>query len=89
MTVSTISMSAPTTVCEVKNGTYECYEITPEQFGLQRCKKEDLVGGTPDENAEITRRILDGEKGPKRDAVVMNTAAALHIAKRVSAWKRA
>lgn len=79
-----ISMSAPTTVCEVKNGTYECYEITPEQFGLQRCKKEDLMGGTPDENAEITRRILDGEKGPKRDAVVMNTAAALHIAKGVS-----
>lgn len=79
-----ISMSAPTTVCEVKNGTYECYEITPEQFGLQRCKKEDLVGGTPDENAEITRRILDGEKGPKRDAVVMNTAAALHIAKGIS-----
>ncbi|MDD3278271.1 MAG: anthranilate phosphoribosyltransferase [Lachnospiraceae bacterium] len=79
-----ISMSAPTTVCEVKDGTYHCYEITPEQFGLSRCKKEDLTGGTPEENAAITRSILSGEKGPKRDAVVMNTAAALHIAKGIS-----
>lgn len=76
-----ISMSAPTTVCEVKDGTYKSYVITPEQYGFTRCKKEDLCGGTPEENAGITRRILAGEKGPKRDAVVLNSAAAVHIAK--------
>lgn len=75
-----ISMSAPTTVCEVRNGTYESYVITPEQYGFTRCKKEDLTGGSPKENAEIARRILAGEKGPKRDAVILNSAAALHIA---------
>lgn len=79
-----ISMSAPTTVCEVKDGTYKSYVITPEQYGLTRCKKEDLCGGTPEENAEIARRILAGEKGPKRDAVVLNSAAAVHIAKGIS-----
>lgn len=79
-----ISMSAPTTVCEVRNGTYESYVITPEQFGFERCKKEDLTGGTPEENARIARRILEGEKGPKRDAVVLNSAAAIHIAKEIS-----
>lgn len=75
-----ISMSAPTTVCEVKNGIFKTYEITPEQFGFQRCSKEDLVGGTPEENAQITRDILNGVKGPKRDAVVLNSAAGLYIA---------
>ena len=55
------------------------YVITPEQFGLQRCTKQDLVGGTPAENAEITKAILSGEKGPKRDAVLMNAGAALYI----------
>ena len=79
-----ISMSAPTTVCEVRDGNYESYVITPEQFGFERCKKEDLAGGTPEENAKIARRILEGEKGPKRDAVVLNSAAAIHIAKGIS-----
>ena len=55
------------------------YVITPEQFGLKRCTKQDLVGGTPAENAEITKAILAGEKGPKRDAVLMNAGAALYI----------
>lgn len=79
-----ISMSAPTTVCEVRDGNYESYVITPEQFGFERCKKEDLAGGTPEENAKIARRILEGEKGPKRDAVILNSAAAIHIAKGIS-----
>ena len=79
-----ISMSAPTTVCEVRDGKYESYVITPEQFGFERCKKEDLAGGTPEENAKIARRILEGEKGPKRDAVVLNSAAAIHITKGIS-----
>ncbi|MDD3218341.1 MAG: anthranilate phosphoribosyltransferase [Lachnospiraceae bacterium] len=76
-----ISLSAPTSVCEVRDGKYTCYEITPEQFGLKRCAKDDLAGGTPTENAAIARAILEGEMGPRRDAVVLNAGAALHIAK--------
>ena len=72
-------MAAPTTVCEVKNGEFRSYTITPEQFGFTRCRKEDLVGGTPQENAAITLAILNGEKGPKRDAVLMNAGAALYV----------
>ena len=74
-------MSAPTSVCEIKDGWFQSYEITPEQFGYERCSKEDLAGGTPAENAEITRAILKGEeKGPKRQAVCLNAGAALYIA---------
>ena len=75
-----ISASAPTTVCEIDNGTFKNYVITPEEFGMERCTKEDLVGGTPQENAEITRAILNGEKGPKRNVVLLNAAAALYVA---------
>ena len=75
-----ISMSAPTTLCEVKNGWLRTYEITPEQFGFKRCDKSELAGGMPAENAAILRSVLSGEKGPKRDAAVLNAAAALYIA---------
>ena len=76
-----ISMCAPTSVCEIRDGKFTSYEITPEQFGYTRCSKEDLVGGTPAENAEITRAILKGEeRGPKRQAVCLNAGAALYIA---------
>ena len=75
-----ISMSAPTSVCEVRNNEFRRYIIEPEQFGMVRCRKEDLTGGTPQENAEITLSILRGETGPKRDAVVLNSAAALYVA---------
>ncbi len=75
-----ISLSAPTKVCEVKDGTFTSYEITPEQFGLTRCSKDDLVGGTPAENAQITRDILAGKPGPKREAVLMNAGAAIYMA---------
>lgn len=74
-----ISLSAPTKVCEFKDGWYKTYTIQPEDLGLARCQKADLVGGTPEENAAITRAILKGEKGPKRDAVLMNAGAALTI----------
>ena len=74
-----ISLSAPTTVCEIKDGWYKLYTITPEQFGLNRCTKEDLKGGTPEENAKITRAVLSGEKCAKRDAVLMNAGASLYI----------
>lgn len=76
-----ISLSAPTTVGEFRNGSFRKYVITPEDYGFERCKKEDLQGGTPEENAAITRAILQGEKGPKRNAVVLNAAAGLMIGK--------
>lgn len=75
-----ISLSAPTLVCEFADGKTNTYEVTPEQFGLERCQKSDLVGGTPAENAAITRTILDGsERGHKRSAVLLNAGAALFI----------
>lgn len=74
-----ISMSSPTIVCEFKDGWFKTYTIAPEDFGFKRCAKEELKGGTPAENAEITRSILGGEKGPKRDAVLMNAGAALYV----------
>ena len=74
-----ISLSAPTTICEIKDGWFKSSVITPEQFGFERCSKDDLRGGTPEENAQITRAILSGEKGHKRNAVLMNAGAALYI----------
>ena len=76
-----ISMCAPTSVCEIRDSKFTSYEITPEQFGYERCEKGALTGGTPAENAEITKAILKGEeKGPKRQAVCLNAGAALYIA---------
>lgn len=76
-----ISMYAPTSVCKIRDGKFTSYEITPEQFGYERCEKGALTGGTPAENAEITKAILKGEeKGPKRQAVCLNAGAALYIA---------
>lgn len=74
-----ISMSAPTTVCEFKDGWFRSEVIAPEQFGLKRCTRDDLRGGTPKQNAELTRAVLRGEHGPKRDAVLMNAGASLYI----------
>ena len=76
-----ISASSVTKVCEVVNGNYKTYDMEPEQFGMKKCKKEDLLGGTPQENAKITKDILSGQKGAKTDAVILNSAAAIHIAK--------
>ena len=77
-----ISISAPTLICEFEDGKYNTYKIAPEEFGLTRATKNDIVGGTPKENAEITRAILSGEKGPKRDTALLNSGAALYIAKK-------
>ena len=75
-----ISMSAPTTVCEIRDGWFQSYELTPERFGYERCAKPELAGGTPSENAAITRAILSGaDRGPKRSAVCLNAGAALYI----------
>lgn len=82
-----ISMSAPTTVCEFKDGWFKSYAITPEGFGFERCTKADLLGGTPEENAAITRAILNGEKGHKRNAVLMNAGAALYIGGKAESMK--
>ncbi len=82
-----ISLSAPTTVCEIRDGWFKSSVITPEDFGFPRCTKQDLRGGTPEENAKITRAILSGEKGPKRNAVLMNAGAALYIGGKADSMK--
>lgn len=82
-----ISMSAPTKICEFKDGWFKSYVITPEEFGFERCKKSDLLGGTPKENAEITRNILKGQKGHKRNAVLMNAGASLYLGDKAKTFK--
>lgn len=79
-----ISVSAPTMVLEFNGDSFNKYEITPEQFGISRHDKSELVGGTPDENAAAAKRILSGEQGAGRDAVLLNAGAALHIVKGIS-----
>lgn len=78
--IDEISMHDKTVVCEVKDGTYQYYEIEPENFGYNKCGKSDLLGGSPKENAQITLDILNGEKSAKRDAVCLNAGAGLYIA---------
>jgi anthranilate phosphoribosyltransferase len=75
-----ISMSAPTSVCEFKDGYYKSYTLKPEDFGFARCDKSELSGGSPAENADITLSILCGRQGPRRSAVLMNAGAGLYIA---------
>ncbi len=82
-----ISLSSPTTVCEIRDGWFKSYTITPEEFGFERCTKDDLKGGTPQENAEITLAILKGEKGHKRNAVLMNAGASLYIGGKADSMK--
>ena len=84
-----ISLTSPTTVSEVKDGKINSYVIKPEQFGFERCDKTDLQGGTPNENAVILRAVLSGEKGAKRNAAVLNAAAAMYITGRFKSIKAA
>jgi len=79
--IDEISLSGETFCCEIRDGQISSYILTPEQFGLKKCLKEDLVGGGPEENAQITRQILSGGKGPKRDAVLLNAAACIYLVK--------
>ena len=74
-----ISLSAPTTICEIRDGWYKTFVIKPEDYGMERCTREDLKGGTPEENAVITREVLAGKKGHKRNAVLLNAGASLYI----------
>ena len=82
-----ISLSSPTTVCEISDGWFKSYVIKPEDFGFERCTKEELNGGSPVENAQITLAILNGEKGPKRNAVLMNAGASLYIGGKAGSMK--
>lgn len=82
-----ISLSSPTTICEINNGWYKSYTITPEDFGFERCTKADLKGGTPAENAQITRDILAGAQGHKRNAVLLNAGAALYIGGKAASFE--
>ncbi|MCR5387758.1 MAG: anthranilate phosphoribosyltransferase [Lachnospiraceae bacterium] len=81
-----ISLFGETTVCEFKDGWMKNYVIKPEDFGFERCTKADLLGGTAAENAQITRDILNGAKGHKRNAVLLNAGAALYIAKKADSF---
>lgn len=72
-----VTLTGPTSVCEVRDGNTRLYQIHPEEYGLRTTDLSNLVGGTPEENAQITLDILNGAKGPKRDIVLLNAAAAL------------
>ena len=74
-----ISLCGPTRVSELRNRRVRNYTLTPAKFGLKRCRLEDLRGGTPEQCAAILREILRGEKGPKRDIVILNSGAALFV----------
>ena len=78
--IDEISLSADTKVCEFKGDEFKTYTIKPEEFGLTRCKKEDLIGGEPAVNAQIARDILEGAEGPKTDVVLLNAGAAIYLA---------
>ncbi len=82
-----ISLSSPTKVCEIKDGWFKAYTIKPEDFGFERCAKDELKGGTPEENAIITREILKGKQGSKRNAVLLNAGASLYIGGKAESMK--
>lgn len=81
-----IAACSPTLICELNEGNYNTYTVTPEDFGLTSCQKEDLSGGTPEENAAITLSILKGEQGPKRNAVLLNAGASLYIGQKAKTF---
>ncbi len=75
-----ISLCGPSTVCEVNDGKLNSFFLDPAQFGFEKCKPEDLVGGNPEENAKIAMDVLSGKKGAKRDIVLLNSAVCLYMA---------
>ena len=75
-----ISASAPTSFSEIRDGWYRTGVLKPEDFGMVRCEKSDIVGGSPEENAAIARDILKGVKGPKYNIVILNAGASLYTA---------
>ena len=81
------SCSAPTTICDFHGDKFESYVLTPEDLGISRCRKSDIEGGTPEDNAKITMDILSGKKGPRYDCVLLNSAAGLYASNTVSDLK--
>lgn len=77
-----ITLSTKTHVAELKNGVVKEYEFDPQDYGLSLCQPEDLKGGSPEENADITRSILSGANGPKREIALLNAAAAIIVSKK-------
>lgn len=77
-----ISISAPTRIAEARNGSVRCYEVTPEEFGVERAPLAMIMGGDAGENAQMIREVLGGKKSPRRDVVLLNSAAALVAAGR-------
>jgi len=74
-----ITLTSSSTVCEVNNGRLNSFFLDPKQFGFRYCKLNDLAGGDPAENADIARRILNGEKGPRREIILLNAAVCLYM----------
>ena len=74
-----ISLCAKTTVCEVNDGCVNSFFLDPHQFGFDYCRQEELIGGDPVQNSEIALAILSGEKGPKRNIVLLNSAICLYM----------
>jgi len=74
-----ISLCGPTKVAELRGGQVREYMVEPEQFGLKRCRMEELHGGNAEQSAAIVRGVLRGDKGPARDVVLLNSGAALYV----------
>lgn len=74
-----VTLTGASTICEIANGKIYSYFISPEQFGLTRCVPKNLVGGTPQQNAQIAKNILQGEKGPQSDIVALNAACCIYM----------
>jgi anthranilate phosphoribosyltransferase len=76
-----IALTSKTHVTELNDGQISNYDIEPERFGLEKCRLDDLKGGDPETNAQLILRLLDGEKGPKRNVVLLNAAAGIAAVK--------
>lgn len=77
-----ISLSSSTRICDFKDGYYKSHTISPEDFGMKRCSKAELEGGTPEENAQLLREVLDGASGAHRNVVLLNAGAGLYLARK-------
>jgi anthranilate phosphoribosyltransferase len=86
-TFDEISICGPTKVSHLKENNVRTFQMTPEEYGFKRAALEEIVGGNAEENATIVRDILDGEKGPKRDMVLLNASAAFVAAGRCDNFK--
>jgi anthranilate phosphoribosyltransferase len=79
-----MTITGPTRVAEARDGSVRTYEVDPEEFGMKRATLGDIAGGDASENAAIVREVLSGKKSPRRDVVLLNSAAALVAAGRAN-----